>query len=509
MNPGTGRSTEDSSTGEGSPLVELTATAASRQLTAGEVSASELLAACLEQIEQVDPSLNAIVTLAAERATEEAAAADRAHAEGRSLGPLHGLPVAIKDLQPTEGVRTTFGSAQFADNVPESDAGIVAKIRNAGGIVIGKTNIPERSIGANTVNRLFGATGNPFDPAKTCGGSSGGSAVALAANMVPLATGSDHGGSLRIPACYCGVVGFRATPGVVPFEDRATPQTYYSVQGPMGRTVDDVALLLSVISQRPERAPRDPMAFPLDAAAFAVLDEIDPADLRVGFSEDLGGVLVSEPVRRSFRDRIERLSSVVGRCEPVSVDLADAADVDWRLRSDVFVTQYHDEVAGWDPGFNPNIRASYDGALQTPMEDIAKARGRQMELIQRFQALTDDYDVIICPGVSVSPFPWKQLYPTVIDGAPVDNYMAWLTLTAAITVIGHPVVALPAGLDEFAMPFGLQLIGRTYDDRRLLSAARTIESILADDPSTARPEPDFDRLLASDIDFQDVTGTLS
>lgn len=462
------------------------------------------MAACLARIEKVDPSVNAMVTMAAERATAEAEAADQAHAEGRSLGPLHGVPVAIKDLQPTEGVRTTFGSAQFVDNVPDRDAGIVAKIRAAGGIVIGKTNIPERSIGANTVNRLFGATGNPFDPTKTCGGSSGGSAVALAANMVPLATGSDHGGSLRIPACYCGVVGFRATPGIVPFEDRKTPQTFYSVQGPMARSVDDVALLLSVISQRLDRAPRDPMAFPLDAAKFANLDPIDPADLRIGFTEDLGGVLVSDPVRQSFRDRIERLAPLVGRCEPVTVDLAGAADVDWRLRSDVFVTQYHAEVAQWDPGFNPNIRASYDGALQTPMEDIAKARGRQMELIQQFQALTDDYDLIICPGVSVSPFPWTQLYPTEIDGAPIENYMAWLTLTAAITVIGHPVVALPAGLDEFAMPFGLQLIGRTYDDHRLLSAARVIESLLQADQATERPQPDLDRLLSSTVDLQDM-----
>ncbi|MGI9597900.1 MAG: amidase [Acidimicrobiales bacterium] len=506
MNPGTGRSTDDKS--NRSHLHELNAVDARRRLGAGEISAVELLEACLAQIERVDPSVNAMVTVAADRAGDEAEAADRALATGRTLGPLHGLPVAIKDLQATEGIRTTLGSAQFADNVPSRDAGIVAKVRAAGGIVIGKTNIPERSIGANTVNRLFGATGNPFDPTKTCGGSSGGSAVALAADMAPLATGSDHGGSLRIPACYCGVVGFRATPGIVPFEDRTTPQTYYSVQGPMGRTVDDVALLLSVISARPARAPRDPMAFPLDSAAFAQLDPIDPAALRIGYSEDLGGVLVSEPIRLAFRDRIERLSAVVGRCEPVEVELGGAAEVDWRLRSDVFVTQYHEEVAGWDPGFNPNIRASYEAALETPMEEIAKARGRQMELVRRFQPLTDAYDVIICPGVSVSPFPWKQLYPTVIDGAPVENYMAWLTLTAAITVIGHPVVALPAGLDELAMPFGLQLIGRTYDDRRLLSVAGAVEAVLQDDPSTARPVPDFDRLLASSVDLRDVAGTV-
>ncbi len=503
VNPGTGRSTGDSPAPTG-----LTALEAGARLRSGEISAVELVDACLDRIAQVDPSVNAMVTVAADRARQEAAGADRTLAGGQSLGPLHGLPVAIKDLQATEGVRTTLGSEEFAANVPAHDAGIVARIRAAGGIVIGKTNIPERSIGANTVNRLFGATGNPFDPSKTCGGSSGGSAVALATEMAPLATGSDHGGSLRIPACYCGVVGYRATPGVVPFEERTTPQTYYSVQGPMARTVADVGLLLSVIAHRSDRGPRDPMAFPLDATAFANLDRIDPADLKVGISEDLGGVLVSEPVRRAFRRRVERIASVVGRCDEVAVDLTDAAEVDWRLRSDVFVTQYHEEVERWDAGFNPNIRSSYDGALRMPMDEIAKARGRQMELLRGFQALTDRYDLIICPGVSVSPFPWKDLYPTVIDGAPVENYMAWLTLTAAITVIGHPVVALPAGVDEFAMPFGLQLIGRTYDDHRLLSMAGALEQALADDPMTARPSPDIGRLLDSTVDLQDVAGTV-
>jgi len=487
---------------------DLTATEARWRLMTGELSAVELVDACLARIEEVDPSVNAMVTVAAERARAEAVNADRMAAKGRSTGALHGLPIAIKDLQATKGIRTTRGSAEYADHVPEADAAIVSKIRTAGGIVIGKTNIPERSIGANTVNRLFGATGNPFDPTRTCGGSSGGSAVALATGMSPLATGSDHGGSLRIPACFCGVVGYRATPGVVPFEERTTPQTFYSVQGPMARTVDDLALLLSIVAQRLPRAPRDPMAFPLDASVLAELIPADPSRLRIGVSEDLGGVLVSEPVRRAFRERVAVLTDLVGLCEPVEVDLAGATDVDWLLRSDVFVTQYHEEVEGWDPGFNPNVRATYDSALATPMEDIARARGRQMDLIRRFQALTDDYDAIICPGVSVSPFPWKELYPTVIDGSPVDNYMAWLTLTAAITVIGHPVVALPAGLDEAGLPFGLQVIGRSYGDRRLLSVARALEEGLADDPLTARPVPDLAALAASSVDLQDVAGTL-
>ncbi|MFV0259739.1 MAG: amidase [Acidimicrobiales bacterium] len=483
----------------GTEPCDLTALDARARIGRGELSPTELLASCLARIDATDPGVNAMVVRADEQARADAsAAADAvvaARRNGTALPPLHGLPVAIKDLQATAGLRTTYGAEAFADHVPTVDDGIVARVRAGGGIVLGKTNIPERSIGANTVNRLFGATGNPFDPALTCGGSSGGSAVAVATGMAPLATGSDHGGSLRIPACYCGVVGYRATPGVVPFDERTTPQTYYSVLGPMARTVSDTALLLSVIADRGRSAgahpPLDPMAFPLDTGALARLDDLDPAGLRVGVSPDLGGVLVSQDVRDTFADRVSRLGDAVGRCEPVDLDLAAAADVDWRLRADVFVTQYQEERASWDEGFNPNIVATYEAALRTPMEDIAAARGRQLDLIRSAARVFDEFDVVVCPGVSVPPFPWAELYPRTVDGAPVENYMAWLSLTAAITVIGHPVVAVPCGRDRTGLPFGLQVIGPRFADRRVLSVARALERIFADDPATIRPVPDL------------------
>ncbi len=486
---------------------QLDAVEARRLIGAGELSPVELLDSCLARIDAVDPAVNALVVRADERARTEAieaaaeAAEEAAVARARggvagpeTLGALHGLPVAIKDLQATAGVVTTLGSAALADHVPEVDAGIVARVRGAGGIVVGKTNIPERSIGANTVNRLFGATGNPFDPDRTCGGSSGGSAVALATDMVPLATGSDHGGSLRIPACYCGVVGHRATPGTVPFEERTITQTFYSVQGPMGRTVTDTALLLSVISARTPGPRADPLAFPLDHEALARLDDLDPSDLLVGVSEDLGGVLVSETVRRTFRDRVERLAGAGVQVVEVPLDLTAGAEVDWRVRSDVFAVQYQREAQDWDAGFNPNIRRTYESALATPMEDIAAARRTQTELYQHAHRILGQVDVVLCPGVSVPPFDWRDLYPTEIDGAPVENYMAWLTLTAAFSAIGHPVTAVPCGLDELGLPFGVQVVGPAYGDRRLLSVARALEQVFAADPVTARPRPDEARL---------------
>lgn len=470
----------------------LTALEAASQLSEGRLSSTELVQSCLDRIERVNPSVNAVVTVAGERALAEATDADAQLAAGQSEQPLFGLPVAIKDLQPTAGIRTTLGSPQFADHIPAVDSGIVARIRRAGGIIVGKTNIPERSIGANTVNPLFGATGNPFNLELSAGGSSGGSAAALACDMAPLATGSDHGGSIRIPAAYCGVVGHRATPGVVPFDERAMTQTFYSVQGPMARTVDDLALLLSVVAARPSG---DPMSFPLDHSALGALGPVDLGSLRLGVSEDLGGVVVSQPVRRAFQQRVDWLSGIGVTCVPVDLDLTDAVEVDWRIRADIFATYYAEEAESWTSDFNPHIQATYQSALGTPMVEIARARRRQSELRRAVASLFDPtesggsgLDLLLCPTVSVSPFPWVDDYPKQIDGKPIDNYMAWLALTSAFSVVGHPATALPAGLDEFSMPFGLQLVGPAYGDRRQLSVARSLEQAMAG-TEFARPIP--------------------
>ncbi len=476
---------------------ELTAIEARRLIGSRALSPVELLESCLARIDRVDAAVNAMVVRDDGLARLAARAAEAAVMRGDALGPLHGLPVAIMDIQDAAGWRTTFGSADFEHNMATVDAGIVARIRSAGGIIIGKTNVPEHSIGANTVNRLFGATGNPFDVALTCGGSSGGSAVAVATNMVPLATGSDHGGSLRIPACYCGVVGYRATPGVVPNERRVVTQTNYSVQGPMARNVADAALLLSVICERSSATRRDPMVFPLDATQLARLDAVDLSSLRVAVTPDLGGVLVSKAVRGTFADRIARIARLVQRCDIQPIDLRRAPDVDWHVRQELFVAQHQRDAANWDAGFNPNIRATYESALATPMQNIAAARRLQMELYQQFAAIFDDYDVVLCPGVSIAPFPWQDLNPKSIDGEPVANYMAWLALTSSITVVGHPVVALPCGRDDVGLPFGIQVIGAMYEDRRLLSAAQALESAFADDAQMARPRPDLDRLAVT------------
>jgi amidase len=258
----------------------------------------------------------------------------------------------------------------------------------------------------------------------------------------------------------------------------------------MARSVADTALLLAVIADRTGGAQRDPMAFPLDASVLTDPGTADLDGLRVAATADLGGVLVSQSVRRHFEQRMAWLAGRVARLDWPPIDLRAAPGVDWHLRQDLFVSQYHLEAPYWDEGFNPNVRATFDTALRTPMADIAAARRTQMALYQTFAGLFDDYDLVLCPGVSVPPFPWTQLNPQEIDGQPVANYMAWLALTASITVVGHPVVALPCGRDDDGTPFGIQVVGRMFGDRQLLAAASALEQAFATDPQLARPIPD-------------------
>jgi len=429
---------------------------------------------------------NAVVTTAFDRALSEAKSAENRIQKGELEAPLLGLPILVKDSHATAGIRTTYGSPLFENHVPDADDFIVAAVREAGAIVLGKTNIPEFSIGGNTVNRLFGATGNPFDASLTCGGSSGGAAAAMALNMAPLATGSDTGGSLRLPAAFCGVVAHRASAGVVPHPKRSLMQTYYATQGPVARTAADAALLLSAMARR---TTRDPMAYPLSPRDLAEIEEVDLSRLRVAVSVDLGGVPVSAVVRRAFESRVARLEKLVGVVERVDPGLSGAMDVFWKLRSIFFISQYHRQIAEFDRDFNPNILSNYDAALQMDIKDVAIAHQLQMEIYQRMQDLFERFDVLVCPGVAVSPFPWKELFPKSIDGETTENYVGWVGLTSALTITGLPITTIPCGLDDLSMPFGLQIVGQNFADRFTLSVAHALERSFALDPVLARPVP--------------------
>ena len=472
---------------------DLTATEARSLIGRKQLSPVELLESCIARIEAVNPALNAIVTTAYDRAWDEAKAATETLVSGEPLPPLYGMPVGIKDLDETEGIRTTYGSMLYKNFVPDEDEQVVAAARRAGGIIIGKTNTPEFGAGGNTNNALFGPTRNPFDLDLTCGGSSGGSGVALATGMAPLCQGSDTGGSLRLPATFNGVVAHRPSPGVVPAGCRDTAYTTYQTQGPMARTVADASLFLAALA---ERSAVDPMSFPLDPAQFLTLQPVDPGTLRVAISEDLGCAPTAQTVRRTFRERVAKLDRVFGAVEQSDPDFEGILDVFWLLRGIYMLAKHNDRIDKYGPELNPNVRSNYEAALKMNMKDVGWAAKQQLVLYQTFQKWFEDYDVLICPGVTVTPFPFDQLYPTEIDGAPMENYVHWAGLTSSLTVMGNPVVAIPCGKDENGTPFGIQIVGKPYQDRFVLGVAHALEQIFEADPVSARPVPDIMALSA-------------
>ena len=475
-------------------LCDIDAVTLRRLIGAKAVSPRELLASCIRRIEAVNPAVNAFVTTCFERAEQEAGAAEEAVMRGDPLGLLHGLPVGIKDLEETAGLRTTHGSPLFADHVPVADERTVAAVRRAGAIVLGKTNTPEFGAGANTTNAVFGPTRNPFDPTRSSGGSSGGSAAALACGMVPIATGSDLAGSLRTPAAYCGVVGFRPSPGLVPAEGRLMGWMPLSVLGPMGRTVADTALLLAGMAGYDGR---DPLSRPVDAGAFAALAGRDLASLRVAVSEDLGFAPVDEGIRARFRAAVARLSPAVGRADRVDPDLHEADRVLDVLRAVIFVGAHRQKLETTPELVGPNVTANVKLGLAMTLTDVADAMVAHTALHRRFLAFMNDYDVLICPTAAVPPFPVEQLYVDEINGERLETYYRWLALAYGLTLTGHPVAAVPCGLDHTGMPFGIQICGRWGDDAGTLAAAAAIERHLAGIPELARPVPDMEALAAA------------
>jgi Asp-tRNA(Asn)/Glu-tRNA(Gln) amidotransferase A subunit family amidase len=468
---------------------DLSAVEARRRIGRRQLSPVELLESCLARIAAADPPLNAIVASDAERAREAARAAEAAVMRGEALGPLHGLPAGIKDLNATKGLRTTWGSPLFADHVPDADDAAVAAIRAAGAVILAKTNTPEFGAGANTTNRVHGATGNPFDPDKTCGGSSGGSAVALAAGMLPLANGSDYGGSLRTPAAFCGIAGFRPSPGRLPGPPRAAALLPFSVQGPMGRDMADLCLLLRA-QLGVDR--RDPFGVPsLDPPPP------DPADLgvlRVAASPDLGCAPVDREIREVFAERLARIEEVFGRVDAGHPDFTDVHTVFEVTRAVNFAAAHADKVARAPDHVGPNVSANVAAVRDFGAADVADALAKQGALARRVHAFLDNHDVLLCPAAAVSPFPHDELYPARVDGETMPGYMRWLTLTYAPTMALCSAAVLPCGLDRRGLPFGLQIVGPRGADSRVLAVARALEPVLASDAETARPVPDLTKL---------------
>ena len=480
---------------------EISAIQARRLIGEKKLSPVELLESCLTRIEQLNPVINAMVALDTDRARASARAAEAAVMRGDRLGALHGLPVGIKDLEETAGLVTTFGSIIFRDHVPAQDAGMVARIRAAGGIIIGKTNTPEFGLGANTRNNVYGATGNPFDNTRSAAGSSGGSAAALAVDMAPLCSGSDTGGSLRNPAAFCGVVGFRPSAGLVSSERRPHGWSCLPVAGPMGRDVTDTALLLSV--QAADDA-RDPLSYTLPggpvrgvAGRYHPVPRVDLASLRLAYSEDFGQAPTENIVRDAFRVRVAALAPMFARAEAAHPDVSGGDEVFEVLRAANVLSSHLEKYRTRPQDCGPNLQVNVEEGLRYSLNDYAKAAQRQTEIYRNYLGFFGQHDVLVTPGICCSPRDWRELYPAGIDGKPTRSYFHWLSLAYYVTIVGHPALCLPMGRDARGMPFGLQIIGPRGGDALVLGVALAIEQACAGDALLARPKPDLAALRAA------------
>jgi amidase len=449
-------------------LCERTAVELAELVRKGGLSARELLAAHLERIDAVNPALNAIITLVPERAEAWAAEADERQARGEPLGPLHGLPIAHKDLLMTQGIRSTRGSPLLAHHVPKQDDLIVTRLRAAGAITIGKTNVPEFGAGSQTFNPVFGATRNPWDPGKTCGGSSGGAAVALATGMVPIADGSDMGGSLRNPANFCNVVGFRPSPGRVPDVPTSMGWASLAVLGPMGRTVEDVALLLSAIAG-PD--PRAPISLDTPGDRYAESLERDFNGTPIAFDPNLGGLPVDSRVADVLEQGLTGFRSAGCQIE--------RAGIDWKGADEAFQTLRAWEVASATAGLPGEALEVLKQTIQWNVAkgraltgaDVSRAERLRTEIFQRMHVFMQDYAFLVLPVNQVPPFDVDVPFPEEVAGVRMETYIDWMKSAYFVTVTGHPTISVPCGFTPEGLPVGVQIVGRHRDDFGVLQLA--------------------------------------
>lgn len=455
-------------------LVRLTAVEAVRALRAGRVSPLELIDAALARIAAVDPEVNALPTLCPERARDHARRVMAGKGETGAAGWLAGLPLVVKDLTDVAGVRTTYGSPLFAEAVPKASDILVERLEARGGLVLAKSNTPEWGAGGNTFNDVFGRTLNPWDTRMTCGGSSGGSAVALATGMAWLATGSDLGGSLRLPASFCGVVGLRPSPGRVAHGPTREPFGPLWTDGPMGRTVADVALMLDAMTG-PDR--RDPLALEAPAAPFLAAAERPSAPRRVAWSPDLGVGPVDPEIAALSAAAVGRFADAGCVVEEVSLDLSAAREAFQTLRAASFATTMGPLLEHRREALKPEVVWNIEKGLALTAADIARAERQRAGIVAKMARLFETYDLLACPVAPVPPFPVEQRWVEDIAGERLATYVDWLALTFAVTLTGCPALSVPAALTDSGLPVGLQLIGRPRGEAALLSHAALFEGL--------------------------------
>jgi len=439
-----------------------------------ELSPTEVVEAFLSRIEEVNPKLTAYCTIASEQARKAAREAEAKQSRGEDLGVLHGVPIGIKDLTPTAGIRTTYGSHIYENNVPAQDAVLVEKLKAAGAIVLGKTNTPEFGAGANTFNDIFGPTRNPWRLTHTPAGSSGGSAAALAAGLCALASGSDLGGSLRTPASFCNVVGLRPSPGRVANYPSNLGWSPLGVEGPMARTIADTALMLSVMAGRDDRSP---ISVPVEPSEFvAAVQQPDIKGWRVAWSPDLGFAPVEPEVVNICKQAVAVFSEVLGcQVEEASPDLHDAPAIFQTLRAGNMAATQGGLLAQWRDKMQPNLVWNIEQGLKLSAAEMGKAEMARTLLWERARRFFETYDLLLVPAAAALPFPFTTISPPEVAGRKMDNYVEWLGLSYGITLTGLPSICVPCGWSANGLPVGLQIVGRRLAEASILRAAAAFE----------------------------------
>ncbi|MBX9739530.1 MAG: amidase [Beijerinckiaceae bacterium] len=438
-----------------------------------QVTPLEILDAHLEAIARINPQLNAIVTLAADEARTQAEAAGEAVMRGEKLGALHGLPVVIKDVTLTKGMRTTFGSPLYADFIPQEDAEPVARLRRAGAIVLGKTNTPEFAAGANTINEVFGVTRNPWDPTRSPAGSSGGSAVSAATGMSALAHGTDFGCSIRIPASFCGIVGLRTTAGLIPNRPMRLPWDPGQVHGPLARSAEDAALMLDAMTGLDPLWPIS-VAPTWDSALAAVNATNDAKGLRIAYVSDIAGFGVEQEVDDICRKAALGLAARGASVEHIAFDCSDGFDTYKTLRGEWMVGQQLERIEMLEK-FGPNLAGNVKAGLALTVRDTAAAENARERVWMRFRELFSTYDFLITPAAPVPPYKLDQNFPTEINGRKLENYIDWIAPAFLVTLVGFPAGSAPAGKTANNLPVGLQIVGPRFSDPRILGLCKLVQ----------------------------------
>jgi amidase len=451
----------------------LDATDLTARIRRRQLSAREVMAAHLDQIARVNPKVNAIVSkLDDEACLILAEEADRKLASGTNVGSLHGLPIAFKDLEDAVGFPNTKGSPLHVGNYPERDSLLVERLRGNGAIGIGKTNVPEFGLGSHTFNTVFGATLNPYDTTKTAGGSSGGAGVALATGMLPIADGSDMGGSLRNPGNFNNVVGFRCSPGLVPTWPSPLPWVQMSVKGPLARSVADVALMLTAIAG-PD--PRAPLSLDLDPSIFAQPLERDFRGVKVAWCPDLGGVPLDPAVRTALESKRKVFEELGCDIVETAPDFSGAEDVFQKLRAFLLATSNVDTFEAQRSRMKPEAVWNIEQGFALSGVDVGKALTNQAEIVDRVREFMQTYEYILCAVNQVPPFDVNLRYPEEIAGVTMPTYITWMQSAYFITISRVPAISVPCAFTDDGLPVGIQIVGRQKSDFSVLQLAHAFE----------------------------------